>query len=94
MAFVYILYSKKLDEYYTGSCKDFELRLAQHLNNEFSRGFTKRAIDWLVYFKIDNLEYQQARKIERHIKNMKSQKYILNLLKYPEMVEKLKDRYK
>jgi putative endonuclease len=28
-------------------------------------------------------------KIERHIKKMKSKKYIQNLKKYPEMVEKL-----
>jgi putative endonuclease len=28
-------------------------------------------------------------KIEKHIKNMKSKKYILNLKKYPEMIERL-----
>ena len=31
--------------------------------------------------------------VEEHIKSMKSKKYIQNLKKYPEMVEKLKDKY-
>ncbi|NOZ48348.1 MAG: GIY-YIG nuclease family protein, partial [Chlorobi bacterium] len=30
MATVYILYSKKMDSYYIGSCKDFNIRLEEH----------------------------------------------------------------
>jgi len=40
-------------------------------------------------FFIDNLEYLQARKIEAHIKRMKSRKFIENLKKYPEIQERL-----
>ena len=94
MATVYILHSRKIDSFYIGSCADIEIRLQQHKENEFSKGFTKRAEDWIVYFKIDNLEYEQSRKIEKHIKSMKSRIYIENLLKYTEITEKLKAKYK
>jgi hypothetical protein len=33
--------------------------------------------------------FTQARRIENHIKRMKSRKYIMNLKTYPEMMEKL-----
>ena len=93
MATVYILFSDSIDQFYIGSCKDLKLRLEQHKQNYFTIGFTKRATDWKVYFSIEGLEYQQARKIERHIKNMKSKTYIKNLKKYPEISIKLKEIY-
>ena len=36
---------------------------------------------------------EQAQKVERHIKKMKSKTYINNLFKYPEMREKLLKRF-
>jgi putative endonuclease len=94
VALVYIIYSKLKNKYYVGSCNDLKERLNQHYSKKFEKSYIKQADDWELFFQIDNLEYQQARKIERHVKAMKSRKYILNLLKYPEMIEKLKDRYK
>jgi putative endonuclease len=93
MASVYILHSKKLDKYYTGSCMDLSYRIEQHLNKIFKGSFTAIADDWDLYFFIDNLEYTQARNIESHIKKMKSRTYIENLKKYPEISEKLKLKY-
>ena len=93
MATVYILFSDSINQFYIGSCKDLKIRLKQHKQNYFSFGFTKRAKDWKIYFQINNLEYQQARKIERHIKNMKSKTYIENLKKYSEISEKLILKY-
>jgi putative endonuclease len=61
MATVYILYSKSINAFYTGSCIDFELRFSQHLNKTFSTSFTAKADDWSIFLKIENLEYQQAR---------------------------------
>lgn len=52
-----------------------------------------RANDWEIFFTIEDLKYRQARDIEKHIKNMKSKKYITNLEKYPEIIEKLKIRF-
>jgi putative endonuclease len=94
MASVYILYSEKLDRFYTGSCKDLSYRLLdQHLNKEFKESFTAMADDWELYHCIDELAYKQARSIETHLKKMKSKTYIHNLIKYPEIIERLKVKY-
>ena len=94
MATVYILYSCKLDRFYTGSCLNLEIRLEEHMNKEFIDGFTSKANDWELFFSMDNLSYNQARQIELHIKRMKSKKYIYDLKKYKEIVNKLIDKYK
>jgi putative endonuclease len=93
MASVYILYSEKLNRYYVGSCKDVSYRVDQHLNKDFPMSFTAKADDWTLFFFVDNLEYAQARKIERHIKNMKSKNYIQNIKKYPEISQNLVIQY-
>jgi putative endonuclease len=93
MATVYILHSASIDQFYTGSCKNLSERLEAHKNNKFSRGFTRRASDWKLFFQIDNLTYQQAREIESHIKRMKSKTYIKNLIIYREVTEKLILKY-
>jgi len=93
MASVYILFSNKLNNFYIGSCKDLSYRIDQHLNKEFAGSFTARAEDWILYLSIDELQYQQARAIEEHLKRMKSKAYIQNLLKYPEIIERLKIKY-
>lgn len=94
MAFVYLLFSKELDKYYTGSCLDLAERIAEHKSKKYNDSFTSKAIDWELYYAIDNLTYEQARGIEKHIKNMKSIKYIENLKKYPEISIKLIQLYK
>ena len=48
----------------------------------------------MLFFSYENLEYKQARNIESHIKKMKSKVYIENLVKYPEIIERLKEKYK
>ena len=93
MATVYILYSKEIDQYFIGSCKKLNTRLGQHLNKAFEGSFTPRASDWTVFLMIDHLTYQQARRIEGHIKKMKSRVFIENLKRYPEIISKLKTRY-
>jgi len=93
MASVYILYSEKLNRFYTGSCNDFSYRFGQHLNKDFIGSFTAQADDWQLYLSIDELVYQQARSIETHLKKMKSKTYLQNLKKYPEIIERLKLKY-
>ncbi len=63
------------------------------MDKRFSFAFTTRADDWELYLSIDNLESQQARNIESHIKRMKIRKYIQNLLKYPDIIIRLKEKY-
>jgi putative endonuclease len=93
MASIYILYSKKLNRYYAGSCKDLSYRIDQHLNKEYIKSFTAKTDDWDLFFSDDGLKYEQARLIESHIKRMKSKVFIENLRKYPEIFERLKLKY-
>ncbi len=93
MASVYILFSNKLDRFYTGSCLDLSYRINQHLNKEFIKIFTAKTDDWELYFFMDDLQYEQCRHVERHIKNMKSKKYITNLKLHPAIAIRLKEKY-
>ncbi len=94
MASVYILYSASRNKFYVGSCKEIMERLDQHIFEYFHNAFTSKVKDWIIYFHIDNLAYSQARKIELHIKRMKSKNYIENLKKYPGLSSKLIALYK
>ncbi|MDP2388089.1 MAG: GIY-YIG nuclease family protein [Bacteroidota bacterium] len=93
MAHVYIIFSQKLNRFYTGSCDKIEQRLSDHLNKVFTNSYTSKADDWELYFTINDLEYCTARKIENHIKSMRSKKYIQNLRSYPEITKKLISKF-
>ena len=93
MHFVYILYSAKLNRFYTGYTSNFDSRMEFHRNAE-SHKFTANAEDWELYLKIECENKSQALSIEKHIKNMKSKTYIENLIKYPDIILKLKEKYK
>jgi len=90
--FVYILYSAKLNRFYTGYTADIDRRLVYH-KDAVADNFTYRANDWVLEFTIHCVSKSQALAIERHIKKMKSKGYIQNIMKYPEIVLKLKERY-
>ena len=79
---VYILYSKKLDRLYSGSCFDFRFQFEDHLHKVYRRSFTSNSDDWQLFLLLENLSYAQARSIEKHIKKMRSKVYIPNLVKY------------
>ena len=89
---VYILFSAKLDRFYTGSTSDFDERMEFHKNPE-ARKFTAKADDWKLYDRINCKRKSQALSIEKHIKSMKIKTYIKNLKQYPEMKEKLINQY-
>ncbi|MCG8574810.1 MAG: GIY-YIG nuclease family protein [Flavobacteriales bacterium] len=94
MAQVYILYSKNIDRYYVGSCKNLAIRYQDHLNKKYPNSYTRIADDWEIFFSVDKLTENQARKIEKHIKSMKSRKYFENLKRYPEITEKLINKFR
>ena len=93
MATVYIIYSASIERYYIGSCLDLELRIEEHNTGVYKTNFTNRAKDWKVCFTINDLEMSASRQIENHIKKMKSRIYIENLVKFPEISEKLIEMY-
>ena len=91
MAYTYILYSEKLAKFYIGaSNSSLEQRLANHKNKKYgTHRFTARADDWELFLKIEAKDYAHAVRMECKIKSMKSSMYIRNLMKYPELKEKL-----
>ena len=91
----YILYSESLDRFYVGHTSlRVEERLAQHNNRQHLRAMTGRGIPWVEFYHFPCEDRLQARRIERHIKAMKSRKYYESLKKYPELLERLRNRYK
>ena len=94
--FVYILFSKKLNKFYTGvTTLAIEERLENHLLKKYSKlNFTQKSEDWEMFHFLECADFSQARKIELHIKKMKSKVFIENLRKYPELCFKLLEKYK
>ena len=90
---VYMIYSEQLDTYYIGETSDLNNRIEEHKNNFYKNSFTSRANDWKLFYKIDCETKKQAIRIEKHIKNMKSNVYIHNLKNFPDIAAKLKDKY-
>ncbi len=64
-----------------------------HKNAE-SHKFTANAEDWELFLKIECGSKSQGLNIEKHIKKMKSKIYIENLIKYPDIILRLKEKYK
>jgi putative endonuclease len=58
-----------------------------------NKSYTHCATDWKLFLLIPCTMIGQAVYIESKIKRMKSRKYIENLKKYPEIVEKILKEY-
>ena len=93
MASVYILYSAGAEKYYIGYTKNIVTRINYHHEKEFPSSFTAKYEDWVLFFSIDNIEVSSARKIEGHIKRMKSKVYIENLKKHASISQELIQKY-
>jgi putative endonuclease len=92
MHFVYILHSSKLNRFYIGFTSDFDTRMEFHKNAE-SHKFTANAEDWELFLKIECESKSQGLNIEKHIKKMKSKTYVENLIKYTDIILKLKEKH-
>ena len=90
-SYCYILYSQTLDKFYTGACREnLPARITHHNAHSYgSHRFTAAATDWELYLSICVETYGHAIRLERLIKSMKSSKYIKNLKKYPELLDKI-----
>ena len=64
-----------------------------HNQSGYGNHFTSKANDWELFLLLPCDLVAQSMKIEKHIKRMKSRKYIQNLRTYPEIFEKLKLKY-
>jgi len=93
-ASVYILYSQNLNKFYIGfTSESVSERLRRHNTDYYDDKFTASGKPWVLFTHIECISTNQARKIEAHIKSMKSAKYIKNLMHYPEIILKLKTKY-
>ncbi|MBT9483749.1 GIY-YIG nuclease family protein [Sediminibacterium sp.] len=73
-----MIYSESLNKFYTGSCEDLSIRIAQH--NAGRNKSTKPGIPWIIkHTEIFN-SLKEARAREAQIKKMKSRKYIESLI--------------
>jgi putative endonuclease len=75
---VYIIYSKKIDQYYIGQTENIENRLYRH-NNNGSKS-TKKANDWVLKYTEEFTTRVLAMRRESEIKKKKSRVYIENLI--------------
>ena len=93
MHFVYVIQSIKDNSFYIGRTSDLKKRLEYHNSIDKNLGKTRSKLPWQYFFtlKVENVSI--ASKIERHVKSMKSRVYIENLVKYPEIAQRLIKRY-
>ena len=90
-AYCYILHSEQLGKYYIGSTNmDPRERLEKH-NTAFYgyNRFTASVNDWKILLVITAVDSAHAIRIERKIKKMKSSKFIINLIAFPELIQKV-----
>lgn len=78
---LYIIYSKSLDNYYTGETDKIEIRLKLHNNHHFKNAFTKSANDWIIVLNYTCETKQNTVFLEKFIKRMKSRKFIEKIIK-------------
>jgi putative endonuclease len=78
MPYTYILYSEKLNKYYTGACTDIEKRLYEH--NIGHSKFTSVGLPWQLLFTREFDTLLEAKQFESKIKKQKSRKYIEQLI--------------
>ncbi len=93
MYFVYVIESLKDGSFYIGKTSDLDKRLLWHNSRELNIGTTRNKMPWRYFYTLELSNSHAARKIENHIKRMKSREYILNLAKYPEIGQKLIEKY-
>jgi putative endonuclease len=90
---VYIIYSKSIDRFYVGETVDVAGRVGQHNSGFYKYASTKAVHDWELYFEIECADRNQALKLEKFIKQMKSRKFYVKLKEVPGLVQDLKDRF-
>ncbi|MEN9598019.1 MAG: hypothetical protein RL596_330 [Bacteroidota bacterium] len=78
MAYLYILYSEKLNKFYVGACINLERRFYEH--NIGHSTYTATGMPWILKYSAQFPDLPTAKKRERQIKSMKSRKYIEQLI--------------
>ena len=77
-AYLYILYSEKLNKFYVGSTPDIDRRVTEH--NRGKEKFTKTGQPWELKYMEVFTELIDARRREQFIKKKKSRIFIETLI--------------
>ena len=93
MPFVYIIRSIKDNSFFIGKTFDLEQRILYHNTVELNEGTSKSGIPWEYFFTLELKSYFLAGKLEKHLKEMQSAEYYMDLVKYPEISQKLIEKY-
>ena len=76
---VYILYSEKINQFYTGYTNNLTRRLSEH--NRRKGKFTDRGIPWIVVHTENFSTKNEAENSETQIKKKWSRSYIENIIR-------------
>jgi putative endonuclease len=79
MHYLYILYSQRIDQYYTGQTVDVDQRLQKH--NRGHSAATKRGVPWALKKVVEFDTKKEVIKAENWLKRMKSRKIIEQIIK-------------
>jgi putative endonuclease len=72
--FVYIIFSSKLNKYYTGFTENLEVRIAQH--NSGISTFTSKGIPWELIHSFEVNSINEARILEKEIKGRGAKRFL------------------
>ena len=86
---LYIIYSKKLNRYYTGETNDISERLRKHNDHSYKYAFTTAAADWELKLIKEIETKEQAVYLEKFIKRMKSKVFIQKVIAQPNILDEL-----
>jgi putative endonuclease len=78
MYYFYILYSTNIDKYYLGHTSELEERIRKHNSNH--KGFTVKAIDWVLVYSEAYSDKREAFTRKRQVKNWKSRQRVEKLI--------------
>jgi putative endonuclease len=81
MVGVYILFSAKLDQYYTGFSKHPQRRLQQHRRG--ASAWTSRAEDWVLVYQSRLESMAEGRALEKRIKARGARRFLEEQLPNP-----------
>ena len=74
MYITYVLYSAKINKYYTGHTSDFTLRLVEH--NRGKTPFMNNGKPWIVVFTREHNSRAEATKLEMFIKKKGAKRFL------------------
>jgi putative endonuclease len=74
--FVYIIFSSKLNKYYTGFTENLEVRLEQH--NSGISTFTAKGIPWVMVYNLEVNSANEARQLEKIIKGRGAKRFLID----------------